>query len=123
MTHDELTIDRTDAKDGRIEVFGLRGSLDIATAKSLRDAMIEAGTSGDRDVVVDLRGVEFIDSTGLGALIGAHKRVAEHHRMLRLVTNDGPIERLLNITGLIRVFALYRSVEDAVEDRARVGSA
>jgi anti-sigma B factor antagonist len=122
MAHEELSIDRSDAKDGRVEVFGLRGSLDIATAKSLRDAMSAAALQ-NRDVVVDLRGVEFIDSTGLGALIGAHKRVAEHHRMLRLVTNEGPIERLLNITGLIRVFALYRSLEDAVEDRGRVAAA
>ena len=120
MPHEELTIDLRTENEGRVLVFALRGSLDIATAKSVRAAMTDASEHANQDVVVDLREVEFIDSTGLGALIGAHKRAAEKHHTLRLVANEGPIERLLTITGLIRVLALYRSVEDALADRGRI---
>jgi anti-sigma B factor antagonist len=119
MSHEELVIDRTDKADGRIAVFALRGSLDLSSARAVREAV--AHVADEREVVVDLRGVEFIDSTGLGALIGAHKRVVEHGHTLRVVLSEGTIERLLTITGLARIFALYRSVDDAVAGRDRRG--
>ncbi|HTX58094.1 MAG TPA: STAS domain-containing protein [Verrucomicrobiae bacterium] len=122
MTHEELSIDIKPANDGHTLVFTLHGSLDIATSPSVRAAMTEASVKNHQNVVVDLRGVEFIDSTGLGALIGAHKRASESGGSLRIVGQDGPIERLLNITGLIRVLSLYRSLEDALADRDRVVS-
>jgi anti-anti-sigma factor len=56
----------------------------------------------------------------LGVLIGAHRRTAERNGSLRLVINDGAIGRLLNITGLIAVFAVYHTLDDARRDRARV---
>jgi anti-anti-sigma regulatory factor len=55
-------------------------------------------------------------------LIGAHRRAAEHGGSLRLVVQDGPISRLLHITGLIGVFAVYHSLEDARADRGRLGA-
>jgi hypothetical protein len=56
-------------------------------------------------------------------LIGAHRRAAEHGGSFRLIVNNGPISRLLNITGLIAVFAAYRSLEDARGNRARLSPA
>jgi anti-sigma B factor antagonist len=67
--------------------------------------------------------LEFLDSTGLGVLIGAHRRATERDGSLRLVVQDGPISRLLNITGLIAVFAVYHSLEDARNDRGRLNAA
>jgi anti-sigma B factor antagonist len=123
MAHDdELHIDLTTAKDGRTLVFRLKGSFDIATAPSVRAALTDA-SDGKQDVIVDLAGLEFLDSTGLGALIGAHRRATEMGGTLRLVVNEGPILRLLNITGLIRVLAVYHSLEDALADRGRLAPA
>lgn len=119
MSHEELHIDLTTAKDGKTLVFRLKGSFDIATAPSVRAALTDA-SDGKQDVVVDLTDLEFLDSTGLGALIGAHRRATENGGTLRLIVGDGTILRLLNITGLIRVLAVYRSLEDALADRARV---
>jgi anti-sigma B factor antagonist len=73
-----------------------------------------------KDVIVDLTQLEFLDSTGLGALIGAHRRAAEHGGSLRLIVREGPIFRLLTITGLIRVLAVYHTVDDALKNQARV---
>jgi anti-sigma B factor antagonist len=71
-------------------------------------------------MIVDLSQLEFLDSTGLGALIGGHRRAAERGGSLRLIVSDGPIARLLNITGLIRVFEVYHSLSDALNNQARL---
>jgi anti-sigma B factor antagonist len=122
MTHDELNIDLRTEDGGETLVFKLRGSLDLATAPTVRAALSEATDKGGHDLIVDLTQLEFLDSTGLGVLIGAHRRAAEHGGSLRLIASDGPISRLLNITGLITVFAVYHTLEDARADRGRVSA-
>jgi anti-sigma B factor antagonist len=119
MPHDELSIDLKSEQRGAALLFRLRGSLDLATSPTVRAALGDAQKT-KKNVVVDLTQLEFLDSTGLGALIGAHRRAAEHGGSLRLVVGDGPILRLLTITGLIRVLAVYHSVEDALRDHSRV---
>jgi anti-sigma B factor antagonist len=121
MTHDQLSIDLKTDSDGTL-VFRLRGSLDLATSPTVRAALSEAMEKGNQDLIVDLSQLEFLDSTGLGVLIGAHRRAAERGGSFRLIISDGPISRLLNITGLIGVFAVYHSVEDARNDHARVSA-
>ncbi len=122
MTHDELSIDLKNDNDGTL-VFKLRGSLDLATAPTVRAALSEATEKGGNNLIVDLTQLEFLDSTGLGVLIGAHRRAAEHGGTFRLIVTEGPISRLLNITGLIAVFAVYHSAEDAENDQSRVSAA
>ncbi len=122
MTHDELSIDLSTEEGSGTLVFKLRGCLDLATAPTVRAALAEAAEQRSRDLIVDLTQLEFLDSTGLGVLIGAHRRAAESGAPFRLIVSDGPISRLLNITGLIGVFAAYRSIEDAQNDRARVNA-
>ncbi len=120
MTHDELTIDLKTEDSGETLEFVLRGSLDLATSPTVRAALIDAADKGKKDIVVDLSGLDFLDSTGLGALIGAHRRATEHDGSMRLVVREGAILRLLNITGLIRIFEVYPSREDARAGTNRV---
>jgi anti-sigma B factor antagonist len=120
MTHDELSIDLKTENGGETLVFKLRGSLDLATAPTIRAALGDAAEKGSHKLIVDLTQLEFLDSTGLGVLIGAHRRAAEHGGSFRLVIKDGPISRLLNITGLIRVLAVYHSLAGAQNDTDRV---
>jgi anti-sigma B factor antagonist len=122
MTHDELSIDLKTEDGGDTLVFRLRGSLDLATAPTVRAALSDATEKGSRHLLVDLSQLEFLDSTGLGVLIGAHRRAAERGGSLRLVVADGPISRLLNITGLVAVFAVYHSLENAKADRGRLSA-
>ena len=120
MTHDELSIDLKTEGGGETLIFKLRGSLDLATAPTIRAALGEATEKGSQRLIVDLTQLEFLDSTGLGVLIGAHRRAAEHGGSFRLIVKDGPISRLLNITGLIGVFAVFHSLADAQNDTDRV---
>jgi anti-sigma B factor antagonist len=119
--HEELHIDLTTAKDGHTLVFVLRGSFDLATAPSVRAAITDA-SDGKQDVIIDLTQVEFLDSTGLGALIGAHRRATENGGTFRVIVGEGPILRLLNITGLIRVLGVYHHFDDALTDQHRLAS-
>lgn len=122
MTNDELSIDLKPEDGGETLVLNLRGSMDIATSPTVRAALTEAIDGGANHLIVDLTRLDFLDSTGLGVLIGAHRRTAENNGSLRLIVNEGPISRLLNITGLVAVFAVYRSPDDARRDRGRIGA-
>jgi anti-sigma B factor antagonist len=120
MAQDTLSIDVSGAKDGSVVLFALGGRLDIATSPSLRAALMDAAEGENHEIIVDLSHLEFLDSTGLGALIGAHRRASEHHGSVRLVAHEGQILRLLRITGLLDVFAVYPTVEAALADDARL---
>ncbi len=117
--HEDLKL-RVHVVDG-LPVFELSGSLDIATSPTVRATLLEASARGDHRLIVDLTNVEFLDSTGLGALIGAQRRAREVGGELRLVVKEGQIVRLLRITGLLKIFAVYPTLDDAVNDGARVG--
>jgi anti-sigma B factor antagonist len=106
---------------GGMNVFELTGSLDIATSPTVRASLIEASERGDHRIIVDLTRVEFLDSTGLGALIGAQRRATEFGGDVRLVVKEGQILRLLRITGLLRVLSVYPTLDDAINDGTRVG--
>jgi anti-sigma B factor antagonist len=122
MSHDELSIDIKTENRGGALVYRLRGSLDIATSPSARAALVEAASKGRQDIIIDLTGLEFLDSTGLGALIGAHRRALERGAEIRLAVGEGQIARLLNITGLVRILAVYPTLDDALAGNARISA-
>jgi anti-sigma B factor antagonist len=119
MSVDRLSMSVSALEDGT-DVFELTGDLDVATAPSLRGALTEAAAGGRHNLIVDLSNVTFLDSTGLGALIGAHKRAQENGGQVRLVAGEGQILRLLRITGLLEVFRVYADVAAALADEARL---
>ena len=95
-------------------VLRVAGEVDAYTAPQLRERVIRLLADGEVHIVVDMREVEFLDSTGLGALVGSLKRLRVRQGSLMVVTSGGRILRLFQITGLTRAFALYRSVLDAI---------
>ena len=117
--HEDLSL-HVHAVDGN-QVFELSGSLDIATSPTVRAALTEASEHGNHRLIVDLTNVEFLDSTGLGALIGAQRRAKEVDGDVRLVVKEGQILRLLRITGLLKVFEVYPTLAGAVSGGTRVG--
>ena len=95
-------------------VLEVEGEIDLATAPRLRERLLTVVNDGHSQVVVDLREVAFIDSTGLGVLIGALKRVRLNEGDLRIVCPERGIRKVFDITGLDQVFALHDTVDDAV---------
>jgi anti-sigma B factor antagonist len=96
-------------------VLTVGGEVDVATAPRLREQLLRLVSDGHHRIVVDLGEVDFIDSTGLGVLIGALKRVRAHDGDLALVCTENRILKVFEITGLDRVFRLHPSVVAAVE--------
>jgi anti-sigma B factor antagonist len=99
---------------GDCAVLHITGEIDVYTAPELRQQVIHLVDNGARHIIGDLRDVDFLDSTGLGVLVGSFKRVRVHQGSLRLVTSGGRILELLEITGLSRVFVLHPSILDAI---------
>jgi anti-sigma B factor antagonist len=117
--HEDLSIHVHLVED--TQVFELVGSLDIATSPTVRAALTSASERGNHRLIVDLTRVDFLDSTGLGALIGGQRRAKEFDGEVRLVAKEGQILRLLRITGLLKVFAVYATLDEAVAGGQRVG--
>ncbi len=90
------------------------GEIDVSTASKLRERLDAAIDRGTALVVVDLSSVTFIDSTGLGVLIGTSKRVEDAGGALRVVATEPRILKLFEITGLTERFAIAPSLDEAV---------
>jgi len=100
--------------EGDRTVLEVGGEIDVYTAPKLREQLVDLVNSGSYHVVVDMERVEFLDSTGLGVLVGGLKRVRAHDGSLRLVCTQERILKIFRITGLTKVFPIHGSVEEAV---------
>jgi anti-anti-sigma factor len=89
----------------------LAGRLGAATVADVRAALSAAIDAGAGDLVVDLRSVDLVDATGLGVLVGAHRRADRAGRRLVLRAVPERIERLLLITRLHRVLVVERVID------------
>ena len=95
-------------------VLRLAGEVDVYTAPQLRERVIELVDGGTQHVLADLCEVTFLDSTGLGALIGGLKRLRARDGSLTLVIGTDRIRRIFRVTGLDRAFVLRPSVQEAI---------
>src|SRR6202035_2354487 len=99
---------------GDCAVVQVTGEVDVYTAPMLRERIRELAAKGAVHVIADLGPVDFLDSTGLGALVGGLKRLREDGGSLALVITTPRILRISQITGLTKAFAAWPSVTDAV---------
>lgn len=97
-----------------IWVVTAMGDVDVSNAAKLRDALDRVLVNGESRLIVDLRGVSFMDSTGLGILVGRLKLVRARRGSMRLVCAAPRMLRILSITGLDTVFPLHEDLADAV---------
>jgi anti-sigma B factor antagonist len=104
---DARTLDETTA------LVAVRGSVDLTTAPDLRNRLAEVIDDGARCVIVDLTGTDFLDSTGLGALVAALKRLRMKDGEIRVVCTSGHVRKVFEITSLDRVFPMHDTVEEA----------
>jgi anti-sigma B factor antagonist len=104
------------AQRGNWHVLSIVGDLDVVSAPKVRNEITRVFTDGAADLVIDLVAVPFLDSFGLGVLIGALKRARAKGGRLALVVADPGVRRLLDLTGLDEVFEVVESVDEAIED-------
>lgn len=108
----DISVSRTTA--GNVPIVAVSGELDVSSAPELKDRFTELIRSGEATLIVDLAGVGFLDSTGLGVLVEARAASADAGGSLLVVCNQDRILKLFTITGLDDVFTIHPSVGDAV---------
>ena len=108
-----LEVQTREAGNG-ITVVAPTGRLDVAGAPALKEAISALGQNGAPRVVIDMEGVSFVDSTGLGSVIAALKLIRSRQGELRLAAPNQQVRVVLELTTLDRVFPYYATVEEAV---------
>lgn len=97
-------------------VVAVGGEIDVYTAPRLRDKLTELVDGGAYRLIVDLEAVDFLDSTGLGVLVGGLKKVRMHDGILAIVCTNERLLKIFRITGLAKVFEIYPTPESAAAD-------
>jgi anti-sigma B factor antagonist len=98
-------------------VVALTGEVDLYSAPDLKAELARLTDGGAHDIVVDMTGTTFIDSTALGVLVRAVQRMRETDGgRFALVVTDENIRRIFEMTGLERVFPIYGSRDEALTD-------
>src|ERR1044072_3042733 len=101
--------------DAERHVLAVRGEIDLFTAPELKQVLAESIEAGRNRIIVDLTETTFLDSTALGVLIGAVKRLPTRSGALAIVNVDENIAKTFEITGLDQIFTILPTREDAIE--------
>ncbi len=102
-------------------VIALEGEVDIYSAPQFKEALLAGIEDGATTIIVDLGRVTFIDSTALGVLVSGAKRVRPKNGRLDIVCTDENITRIFEITGLDRIFGIFRTRDEALRVAASTG--
>jgi anti-sigma B factor antagonist len=101
--------------DAERHVLAVRGEIDLFTAPELKQVLAESIEAGRVRIIVDLTETTFLDSTALGVLIGAVKRLRSRDGALAIVNIDENIAKTFEITGLVQIFTILTTREAAVD--------
>ncbi|WP_406829412.1 anti-sigma factor antagonist [Pedococcus sp. KACC 23699] len=101
------------SEQGAVTIVHVAGEIDVYTAPLLREVLDKQVAAGRTTLVVDLEHVTFMDSTGLGVLVGRLKLVRGQNGSLRIVSAQDRILKVFKITGLDKVFHIFPSVDEA----------
>ncbi|HET9105087.1 MAG TPA: STAS domain-containing protein [Solirubrobacteraceae bacterium] len=99
---------------GGIRTFRVSGDVDFGVAPELKKRIISRIDAGDRRIVVDLTSTGFVDSTAIGVLVGALKRLRDHGGSLAVVCDNEEVRNIFAVVGLENVIPLHRSEADAL---------
>lgn len=100
----------------QVAVIRGEGRLNMVSAPLLRDAVAASISEGRPRVVVDLSGVDFMDSSGLGALVGCLKTTRQAGGDLRIAAPSEQVTMVLQLSNLDRILTSYPTAEDAYRD-------
>ena len=114
---------KTDELGDDAYVISLPGEVDLYTAPEFKQQLLDVISQGGKNVIVDFSNTTFIDSTTLGVLVGGVKRLRTNDGQLSLVCSDRNITKIFEITGLDRVFTIYATRDEAIDQLKTSGPA
>lgn len=101
------------ADEDKYALITLSGEVDVYSAPELRTLLLDLLTQGKTNIIVDLEESSFLDSTGLGVLVGGLKRSRSQDGDLKLICTQKNILKVFEVTGLNNIFHIYPSIEEA----------
>jgi len=110
----------TEQVDGRIPVVSVMGEVDMATAPAFEQSLLDAADSGTDQVIVDLSGCSYFDSTGLKVLLAARRHLDPMNRRLSVVMSNPNMLEIFRITGFDRRFEIHPSLKSALNGHGHV---
>ena len=114
---------KTDELGDDAYVISLAGEVDLYTAPEFKQQLLDVISQGGENVIVDFSNTTFIDSTTLGVLVGGVKRLRTNDGQLSLVCSDRNITKIFEITGLDRVFTIFATRDEAIDQLKTSGPA
>ena len=100
---------------GDVNLVALQGELDLATSPELEEQLRRVWDTSNEQLVIDLRELEFMDSTGLSIIVKAHQRLTDEGRQLSLVRGSQQVQRLLDLTGVSERLKLVDTPEEILD--------
>lgn len=97
---------------GQSTVIAVSGELDLASSPALQEELERVSASDARMLIIDLRELDFMDSTGLSVLVKAHRAAEEGARRLYLIKGPPQVQRLLSLTGVGERLTVLDSLDD-----------
>lgn len=105
---------KEDVDSGGVRTFRVSGDVDFSVAPELKRRIVGCIEAGDRRIVVDLTATGFVDSTAIGVLVGALKRLHDQDGSLAVVCDNEDVRNIFSVVGLENVIPLHRSHQDAL---------
>jgi anti-anti-sigma factor len=106
----EFSVD--EHNQGSASILAVTGELDLRTSPELEERLARVWAGGAELVILDLRRIEFMDSTGLRVVLGAHQRAQESGRRFALVRGADQVERVLTLTGVRDLLTVVDAPEE-----------
>ncbi len=102
-------------EENGVKILVLRGEVDLSNSERLKDALYDCLEGAPGNLVVDLNGLDFMDTTGLGALVAGLKRARQGGGDLSLVCGRGHLRKIFSLTGLDNVFSIYDNLQRCLD--------
>jgi anti-anti-sigma factor len=102
-----------DVAGASVPTIAPKGALDLASSRGLQARMAELAGEHGNEAILDLSGVSFIDSVGLGVVLKAASRFHRQGKRLMIVAAPGPVHRILDFAGVTERLAVVQSVDEA----------
>jgi anti-sigma B factor antagonist len=102
--------------EGQATVVAVTGELDLASSPELEQRLERFYASDSKLLVIDLRGLEFMDSTGLSVIVGAQQKLIDAGRRLIIVRGPQQVQRLLDLTGVAERLELVDTPDEVLTE-------